>query len=120
MIAKSIEVDRRLEKVTDEQVKRRGRITRPTALLVDKSSSMSDALELGIRLAALISALSDETLVVWSFDTMAFPLTGLWMSIAATRPALPTARASVRPNSGVISGAVVKSPAHPNLVAPAA
>lgn len=64
----------RLEKVTDDQVKRRGRIQRPTALLVDKSSSMTCAIELGIRLAALISGIADESLVAYAFDTAAFPV----------------------------------------------
>lgn len=64
----------RLEKVTDDQVKRRGRIVRPTALLVDKSSSMTCAIELGVRLAALVSGIADESLVVYAFDTVAFPV----------------------------------------------
>jgi hypothetical protein len=40
---------RQLEAVADAQVKARGRISRPTALLVDKSGSMELAIELGKR-----------------------------------------------------------------------
>mgnify|MGYP002777179622 FL=1 len=65
----------RLEKVTNEQVKRRGVITRPTALLVDKSGSMENAIELGKRLAALISGITQADLFVYAFDTIPYPVT---------------------------------------------
>ena len=41
------ELARTLSEVTEARVKARGRITRPTALLLDKSGSMSVALEVG-------------------------------------------------------------------------
>lgn len=59
----------RLEKVAHEQVKRRGRISRATALLVDKSGSMDQAIELGKRIAALISGICEGELVVYAFDS---------------------------------------------------
>src|SRR5581483_82033 len=62
----------RLERVTNEQVKKRGRITRPTALLVDKSGSMENAIEVGKRIAALVSGLADTSLFVYAFDTMPY------------------------------------------------
>lgn len=65
----------RLEKVTNEQVKRRGVITRPTALLVDKSGSMENAIEIGKRLAALISGITQAKLFVYAFDTIPYPVT---------------------------------------------
>jgi hypothetical protein len=65
----------RLERITDEQVKRRGRIAKPTALLVDKSSSMENAIELGKRIAALVSGICEAELVVYAFDTMPYPVT---------------------------------------------
>ncbi|HEY9626924.1 MAG TPA: vWA domain-containing protein [Coleofasciculaceae cyanobacterium] len=65
----------RLEKVTNEQVKRRGVITRPTALLVDKSGSMENAIELGKRLAALISGITQANLFVYAFDNIPYPVT---------------------------------------------
>ncbi len=65
----------RLEKVTNEQVKRRGVITRPTALLVDKSGSMQNAIELGKRLAALISGITQADLFVYAFDNIPYPVT---------------------------------------------
>ncbi|MBD2465458.1 hypothetical protein H6G89_31130 [Oscillatoria sp. FACHB-1407] len=64
----------RLEKVTNEQVKQRGVITRPTALLVDKSGSMENAIELGKRLAALISGITQADLFVYAFDNIPYPV----------------------------------------------
>lgn len=65
----------RLEKVTNEQVKRRGMITRPTALLVDKSGSMENAIEIGKRLAAMISGITQADLFVYAFDNIPYPVT---------------------------------------------
>lgn len=64
----------RLERVTDEQIKRRGKITKPTLLAIDKSGSMESALEVGKRLAALISGIAEGGLTVYAFDTMPYPV----------------------------------------------
>jgi hypothetical protein len=64
----------RLNRIADEQVKRRGKITRATALLVDKSASMTEAIEVGKQIAALVSAVSAGELIVYAFDTIAFPV----------------------------------------------
>jgi hypothetical protein len=64
----------RLERVTDEQIKRRGKITKPTLLAIDKSGSMESAIEIGKRLAALISGIATGGLVVLAFDTMPYPV----------------------------------------------
>lgn len=64
----------RLARVTDEQVKRGGRIRRPTGLLVDKSASMDEAIEVGKQLAALISGIADAELFVYVFDDVARPI----------------------------------------------
>lgn len=68
------ETTAKLEKVTDEQVKRRGAIGKSTALLVDKSGSMSCAIEVGKRLAAMISGISQADLFVYAFDTLPYPV----------------------------------------------
>jgi hypothetical protein len=60
-----------LETVLNEQVKRRGRITKATALFVDKSGSMAAAIEVGKRIAALVSGVTEAALYVYAFDTMA-------------------------------------------------
>jgi hypothetical protein len=70
----SEEVRRQLEQVADTQIKAKGRINRPTALLIDKSSSMELAIELGKRIGALISTICEKELYVYAFDTMAYPI----------------------------------------------
>lgn len=67
-------VQAQLRQVADTQVKAKGRIQRPTALLIDKSGSMSLAIELGKRIGAMISAVCERELYVYAFDTMAYPI----------------------------------------------
>lgn len=64
----------KLENITNEQVKKRGKIAKSTALLIDKSGSMENAIEVGKRLAALISGISNADLFVYAFDTMPYPV----------------------------------------------
>ncbi|MHC4877791.1 MAG: hypothetical protein ACYTGL_14950 [Planctomycetota bacterium] len=71
----STEVREKLEQVADTQVKSKGRIQRPTALLVDKSASMEDAIELGKRIGSMISAVCENDLYVYAFDTMPYEIT---------------------------------------------
>jgi hypothetical protein len=63
-----------LEDVTEHQVKRAARITRPTALLIDKSGSMIDALDLGRHLGAMISSVCQAEFYAYAFDTIAYPI----------------------------------------------
>jgi hypothetical protein len=70
----SDDLRQKLEDVADTQVKAKGRITRPVALLVDKSGSMDVAIELGKRIGSLISAVCEADLFVYAFDTMAYPI----------------------------------------------
>jgi len=63
-----------LEAITDAQVKAAGRITRPTALLIDKSGSMQMALAVGKQLGAMISSICEGPLYTYAFDTIAFPI----------------------------------------------
>lgn len=59
-----------LEAITERQLEKHGAITRPTAVLVDTSSSMNEAIEVGKRLAALASGITESELFVYTFDTM--------------------------------------------------
>lgn len=69
------ETTAKLEQVMDAQVKQKGAIKKSTALLVDKSSSMDAALEVGKQIAALISGVTEADLFVYAFDTMPYPIT---------------------------------------------
>jgi hypothetical protein len=63
-----------LNKIADTQVKKRGKISKPTALLVDKSGSMDAAIEVGKQIAALISGITEAELFVYAFDSIAYPI----------------------------------------------
>lgn len=65
------EVTNALQQVTDVKVQQKGQITRPTAILVDKSGSMENAIEVGKNLAAIASAIAISDLYVYAFDEMA-------------------------------------------------
>src|SRR5205085_3910398 len=79
----SADVRAKLEQVADSQVKARGRIARPTALLIDKSGSMSQAIEIGKRLGALLAAVADRELFVYAFDTIAYPVEAAGAELSA-------------------------------------
>jgi hypothetical protein len=64
----------KVEKAMDAQIKQRGAIKKPTALLIDKSGSMNQAIEIGKRLAATISGITTANLFVYAFDTMPYPI----------------------------------------------
>jgi hypothetical protein len=64
-----------LEEVADTQIKAKGRIKRPTALLIDKSGSQDEAIELGKRMGSMISAIMDSEFYCYAFDTMPYPIT---------------------------------------------
>ena len=60
--------------MTEERVKAKGRIKRPTALAIDKSGSMTQAIEVGRQLGAMISAICEADLFAYAFDTLAYPI----------------------------------------------
>ncbi|HEY4000263.1 MAG TPA: hypothetical protein VGO93_15420 [Candidatus Xenobia bacterium] len=64
----------RLQLITEAQIRQKGRITRSTALMVDKSGSMESAIEVGKRLAAMISGITEAPLLVYAFDVMPYPI----------------------------------------------
>lgn len=61
----------RLEQVVNEKLQKKGSISKATALLVDKSSSMTVALDVGKQLAAMISGITKSELFVYVFDETA-------------------------------------------------
>jgi hypothetical protein len=60
-----------LTEVTDQRVAKIARIDRPVALLVDKSSSMTNAIEVGKQIAAMVSAICTD-FRAFAFDTVSF------------------------------------------------
>jgi hypothetical protein len=95
------EVKTRLDAVADAQVKARGRIARPTALLIDKSGSMSQAIEIGKRLGSLLAAVTDRELYVYAFDSIAYPVEAAGPDLAAWEKALTGIAAGGNTSVGV-------------------
>lgn len=70
----SDEMDAALTNVTQQQVTARGKITRATAVFIDKSASQDKSIEVGKRIATLVAAICTAPLVVYAFDTVAYPI----------------------------------------------
>jgi hypothetical protein len=62
------ETSKKLERVAHEKLQQKAKITRSTALLIDKSASMMAALEIGKQLAAMVSTVAQSSLFVYIFD----------------------------------------------------
>jgi len=90
-----------LDAITDAQVKSRGTISRPTALLIDKSGSMDVAIEVGKQLGAMISAICESDLWVYAFDTMPYPVEVAGQSVSDWERALSGIRAGGATSCGV-------------------
>ena len=68
------ETERKLTAITDQRVADKVEIKRPTALFVDKSGSMTQAIEVAKQLAALVSAVITAEFHVYAFDVAAFEI----------------------------------------------
>jgi hypothetical protein len=90
-----------LDAVTEAQVKAAGQITRPTALLIDKSGSMDVAIEVGRQLGALVSSICEAELFAYAFDTVAYPLEPKGESLADWEKALAGIHAGGSTSCGV-------------------
>jgi hypothetical protein len=60
-----------LATVAADRLRRIGRISRPTAIFVDKSGSMERALELGAHVSALACTIAEQIPCVYAFDAFA-------------------------------------------------
>jgi hypothetical protein len=66
---KDEELIKKLDSIADEQVKKTGTIKVSTAVFVDRSGSMHEAIEVGKRVSALLSGITTADLYVVAFDT---------------------------------------------------
>ena len=94
---------KQLEAVADTQVKSKGRIKCSTALLIDKSGSMTQAIELGKQIGAMVSAIMEDgtDLFCYAFDTMAYPIKAVGKSLADWEKALRGINANGGTSCGV-------------------
>lgn len=70
----SEELNTQLKDIVDTQVKSKGRIKRNTLLLVDKSGSMSMAIETAKQIATLVSAVMDADFYVYAYDNIPYEI----------------------------------------------
>jgi hypothetical protein len=70
----SADVAQKLDAVTEARIQAKGAIVRATALLIDKSGSMSQAIEIGKRLGAMIAGICEAELYVYAFDSMPYEI----------------------------------------------
>lgn len=82
-----------LTDVTDRRVAQIARIARPTALFVDKSSSMTQAIAVAKEVAALISAVCDDFRVL-AFDSDVFEVQARGIERSAWEQAFKLVRAN--------------------------
>jgi predicted metal-dependent peptidase len=68
---KDEEVVKQLDEIADVQIKKSGTIKIPTAIFVDRSGSMEQAISVGKQMAAMVSGATTADLHVIAFDTMA-------------------------------------------------
>lgn len=68
------EMAQKVEKVGDKQIKSKAKIKRPTAIFVDKSGSMQQAIEIGKQLCAIVAPICQANLYVYAFDTLAYAI----------------------------------------------
>jgi hypothetical protein len=100
--------ERALTAVTDTRVAAKVEIRRPTALFVDKSGSMSTAIQVARELAALVSAVVTADFRVYAFDTAAFevtPVTKRGLFRRSAHSDWTEAFALIKPNGGTSIGA---------------
>jgi hypothetical protein len=102
-------VRQKLDDLADVQVKARGRITRPTALLIDKSGSMQLAIELGKQIGALLSAVCECGLFVYAFDSLAYPIETAGNRLADWEAALRGITAGGSTSCGVVLEMMIRN-----------
>ncbi len=99
------ETEKTLTEVMDRRVAEKAEIKRPTALFVDKSGSMTQAIEVAKQLSALISAVVTADFRVYAFDTVAFEVVPLVGGERPTMSEWEQAFKFIKANGGTSIGA---------------
>ncbi|MCP4345821.1 MAG: VWA domain-containing protein [Desulfobacterales bacterium] len=97
----SDDVAKKLDAVTESQVKAAGVIKRPTALLIDKSSSLEIAIEVGKQLGAMVSSICEADLFTYAFDSVAYPVQSQGTTLADWEKAMQGIKANGMTSCGV-------------------
>jgi hypothetical protein len=93
---KNEEVVKQMDNIADKQIKKGGVIRVSTAICVDKSGSMTRAIQVGKNVAALVSGATEAPLHVFAFDQMVYPIVSREQTLtgweAAFRPIIANGR----------------------------
>jgi hypothetical protein len=95
------QISRKVEEVGDAQIKSRACINQSTALLIDKSGSMDQAIAVGKEIAAIIAPVCKAELYVYAFDSMAYPVGSQGVQLSDWERALAAIRAGGQTSCGV-------------------
>ena len=95
------ETQKKLDDIGDTQIKAKGRISAPTAMIIDKSGSMNVAIEVGKHMGAMVSAVMDAPFYAYACDTMAYPIQSKGTDLASWQAAFNGIGASGGTSCGV-------------------
>ncbi len=97
----SPDLSTKLDAVTEARLRAKGTIARSTALLIDKSGSMREAIEIGKQIGAMIAGVCQAELYVYAFDTMGYRIEVAGPSLADWEKALMGIQAGGSTSCGV-------------------
>lgn len=97
-----------LAEITQRQARAKGTIKRSTAILVDKSGSMEQAIEVAKRLGSMVAGIMEAPLYVWAFDTMAYPISAAGPELKAWEKAFAGIKAGGGTSCGVAVDAMIR------------
>lgn len=98
----------KLDEITERQARAKGTIKRSTALLVDKSGSMEQAIEVAKRLGSMIAGIMEAPLYVVAFDTLAYPIASPGPELKAWEKAFAGIKAGGGTSVGVAVDALIR------------
>ncbi len=95
--------------VGDAQIKARGTIRKSTALFVDKSASMEEAIDLGKQIASVIAPVCTAGLHVYAFDTIAYRIEAVGTELSHWEKAFAGIRANGATSCGIALEAMMRA-----------
>lgn len=103
------EMEKKVASVGDAKVGSLGKIARPTALFIDKSASMEEAIEVGKQVASIIAPVCTSDLFVYAFDVIAYPITAKGHQLSDWENAFKGITANGPTSCGIALEALIKA-----------
>lgn len=97
-----------LAEISQRQARAKGTIKRSTAILVDKSGSMEQAIEVAKRLGSMVAGIMEAPLHVFAFDTLAYPIAAAGAELKAWEKAFAGIKAGGGTSCGVAVDAMIR------------